>query len=336
MKKIINRLKKTSPFFKRLYSIISFISTLTVLTGVILFLCGKWLFGDVCDDDLTMQRIKKQMPDNLTITDIYMDDIHGFGNESMIILASNFDVGDKIANQLLIFDKVENSILNQIYNLFGYGSNYKCSYSFSLEYLDEEWLNSLYERNKPSELGYSLEIVDIIDLTGDLSKEIVVKFMPLDEWGSIAGNGGYYDTGIFSYSYEKHSYYLLGTYPPYHDDRIPQRKTDDRNSYNKLEKFRLEGGLNKFYDEFFVEEEFYSDIVLVRTKIIWDFENEAYVDPHRFNITVFEPIFDVKTNKLSWKEIFSEDTNGFRKDCSIEFVQKFLKKNGIYIKKIEK
>lgn len=334
MKKVINGIKKTSPFFKRLYSIISLISTLTVLTGVILFLCGKWLFGDVCDDDLTMQRIKKQMPDNLTITDIYMEDIHGVGNESMIVLASNSDVGNRIANQLLIFDKVENDILNQIYNLFGYGSNYKCSYLFSLEYMDETWLEELGVES--NELGYSLEIVDVIDLTGDLSKEIVVNFRPMDDWGNIAGSRDYYDTGIFSYSYEEHKYYLLGTYPPYHDDRIPQRKSNDRNRYNEAETFKLAGGLSGFYSEYFAREKIYSDTVMVRTKRIWDFENESYITSHQFNISVYKPIFDIKKNKLKWEKVFSEDTDEYMEQCSKKYVQKFLDKKGVYIKSIEK
>lgn len=333
MKRIIknknNKATKIISILKRVYSVITVVTTLLAFLGVFLFLCGKLLLGDKCDDDLTMQRIKKQMPTNLTITDIYMEDIHGFGNESLIILASNLDVGHNIANQLLIFDKIENNILNQIYNLFGYGSNYKCSYSFSLQNLDEKWLMSFYPQYKSLKLGYSLKIVDMLDLTGDMSKEIVVKFMPLDDCGSIAGNGGYYDTGIFSYSYEKNNYYLLGTYPPYNDDRIPQKTTFDRNSYNKLEEFKLEGGLDKFYNEFFMKKNFSSDIVLVRTKVIWDYKNESYTDPHRYNISVFEPTLNNKENILNWKEIFSKDTNKNRKDCSRGFVEEFLKRNNI-------
>lgn len=321
-KRMIDFLKKICFFLTEVYSIISVLSTLTIFSALVLFLIGKFMVRNICDDDLTMQKIQEQMPDNLSISSIYMEDIHGFGNESIIILASDSEVGNEIANQLLIFDKVDNDILNKINNLYGYGSNYKLSYSFSLEYLDKKW----------SELGYLLEIVDIVDLTDDISKEIVVRFMPMDEWGSVGGNGGYYETGIFSYSYDKHTYYLLGTYPSYDDDRSPKSESYERNYYNANEKFCLEQGLSKFYNEYFAKDDW--SVVLVRTELIMG-EGETYYDPHRYTISVFRPMYDTSKDELKWEVQFSKDTDDCISECSKDFVRVFLEENGISIGDIE-
>lgn len=320
--KIINFFKMKWVYFEKTYKFIELLSNLTIFSALVLFLIGKFVVRNICDDDLTMQRIQDQIPDNLSILNIYMEDIHGFGNESIIILASDSDVGNEIANQLLIFDKVDNGILNKINNLYGYGSNYKLSYSFSLEYFDKKW----------SELGYLLEIVDIVDLTDDISKEIVVRFMPMDEWGSVAGNGGYYETGIFSYSYDKHTYYLLGTYPSYGDDRSLKSESYERNYYNANEKFCLEQGLSKFYNEYFAKDNW--SVVLVRTELILG-EGEVYYDPHRYTISVFRPMYDTSKDELKWEVCFSKDTDDCIRECSKDFVQNFLKENGISIGDIE-
>ena len=217
----------------------------------------------------------------------------------------------------MILDKVDNDILNKIVNLLGFGSNYKLSYSFSLEYLDDEW----------SELGYMIEITDIIDLTSDTTKEIVVNFVPANEFGGMAGNGGYYETGIFSYSYDTHEYYLLGTYPPY-ERPVPERKESiQRNYYNKNETFELEAGLSKFYDECFAKTWFYT--VLIRSEIIWDLENESYFDPHRKTISVFEPIYHADTDTLEWNKVFSSETDEYFdvNSNSNEYIENFLKEN---------
>ena len=297
--------------------VVEVIEKSSVLAVFFLYIFGKILVGDLCDDDLTMNRIKEQLPSNLTISSIHREDLHGFGNESIIVLAADRDMGEKVANQLLILDKVDNDILNKIVNLLGFGSNYKLSYSFSLEYLDDEW----------SKLGYMLEITDIIDLTNDTTKEIVVNFEPTNELGGMAGNGGYYETGIFSYSYDTHEYYLLGTYPPY-ERPVPTRKESiQRNYYNKNETFELKAGLNKFYGECFAKT--WLSTVLIRSEIIWDMVNESSVDPHRYTISVFKPIYHSDTGTLEWNEVFSSKTDEYFDGNSNlnEYIENFLKEN---------
>ena len=81
--------EKIKTFLKGIYSVISVFSTLTIFTSLVLFLVGRLGFNNICDDDLIMQQIKNQLPDNLTISDIYIENIHGLENESIIVLASD-------------------------------------------------------------------------------------------------------------------------------------------------------------------------------------------------------------------------------------------------------
>lgn len=322
--KIVDCIKNIQPYIQFAYSFISVLSTLAIFSAVVMFLIGKTRLGDACDDDLTMQRIKKKLPDNLTMSKIYMRDIHGLGNDSMIVLAVDNEEDSRMANQLLIFDRIENDILNQFNNLFGYGSNYRLSYKFSLKDL-------YYETTQ----GYELEFIDLVELTGDISKEIVVKFMPYP-----AGNGAYYSIGIFSYSYEKHTYELIGTYPP--PGRQEVNKTIStvfhaadgyqsnyyNNNENKL--FRLEYG-SKYDNDFFAKAEHFAT-VLIRTARVWGDEGNA--DPHRFDISMFSPVYDSDVKELKWEVLFSKETDEYVDYCSKEYVQNFLE-NESWLYKID-
>lgn len=313
---------------KKLYMIISVISTLTIFSAVLLFAVGQLGLESSCDDDLIMQNIKKQIPDNLEISSITTQDIHGFGNDSLVVLAADANAEDESsANQLLIFDKVDNGVLNQIYNFAGYGSNYKLSYMFSLVSENEEF--------KP--FGYALELLDVVELTGDTSKELVVMFMAIPP-----GTSGYYQIGIFSYSFEKQAYYLVGTYPPvggydlnqdngiyYWNTPAPtilhSKNASQYNLYNENERFNLEYGT---YDDndFYIE--YNGGVLLVRTQMIWG--EESHPEPHRHIISVFDPQYNPKKDELEWNVIFSKETTEYTRYCTEEFVIDFLKKNDRY------
>lgn len=301
------------------YKIISIVSTLTIFSMLILFIFGKINNKTLSDDYLLMDSIKKQMPDNLIITDIIKEDIHGFGNESMIVLATDRDKSN-VANQILIYDQIDNDILNKVYNFYGYGSNYVLSYKFSECDLD----------NENPDFGYDLKIMDFVDLTGDLSKEIIVKIEALP-----SGTGQYYNIGIFSYSYDTGKYYLIGTFPSSEcelqkgDSIKTVFKENDRyyNYYNKNEKFDLERGSGDDNDFFIVGK---YQVYLVRTLMIWD-KNECHVDPHRHKISVFVPEYEVKTNTLKWKIIFYKETDEYLRYCDSQYVESLLSEwNVIY------
>lgn len=316
---------------KKIYSVISVISTLTLFSAFFLFLIGKLGIETSGEDDLIMENIRSQVPDNLTITEIILQDIHGFGNDSVVVLAAQDDwEGDyPIANQMLIFDRVDNDILSQVYNLFGYGSSFKLSYMFSLQ--DES-----YDFNSQMNYGYSLDLLDVVELTGDLSKELVVMFMAIP-----SGSSGYYQIGIFSYSFETHSYFLLGTYPPasgYDLDSDQSRwsapaptvlHSKTANQYNYYDKdtlFELEFGTSDDND-FYIVSDTYPPL-LVRTCMIWG--SESHVEPHRHIISVFRPKYNHEAKELEWTVIFSKETTEYVRYCTEEFVIDFLKENNRY------
>jgi len=324
-----NKWSKMISFIKKIYAIISVISTLTIFSAMMLFLIGKMGLETSSDDDLIMRDIKRQMPNNLSIASIRMEDIHGFGNDSIIVLADE-GMGTEeraVANQILIFDKVENDVLNQIYHLFGYGSNYKLSYMFSLgtdEYADMN-------------LGYSLNLLDVIELTGDFSKELVVSFTPLP-----AGTSASYDIGILSYSFEKQRYYMLGTYPetgkydigdtPYVtfqevESKFHSENPSQFNFYDKNERFMLESGCSDDNDFFIANES--GSLYLVRTKMIWG-SGESHVDPHKHIISVFSHNYNLEKDEIEWNVIFSKETTSYIPYCTKEFVVAFLRDNGMY------
>lgn len=328
-----NKIRKFIPIAwkitKKTYMVISIISTLTIFSAVLLFAIGQLGIESSCDDDLIMHNIKKQIPDNLEITSITTQDIHGFGNDSLVVLAANTNTEDgSSANQLLVFDKVDNGVLNQIYNFAGYGSNYKLSYMFSLVSED----NSEF---KP--FGYALELLDVVELTGDTSKELVVMFMAIP-----SGTSGYYQIGIFSYSFDKQAYYLVGTYPPVggydlnQDEGIHYWNTpaptilhtgnnSQSNLYDKNERFELEYGT---YDDndFYIESN--NGLLLVRTQMIWG--EESHPEPHRHIISVFDPQYNQEKDELEWNVVFSKETTEYTPYCTEEFVINFLKENERY------
>ena len=311
---------------KKTYMVISVFSTLTIFSAVLLFAIGQLGLESSCDDDLIMHNIEKQIPDNLEITSITTQDIHGFGNDSLIVLAANANTEKgSSANQLLVFDKVDNGVLNQIYNFAGYGSNYKLSYMFSLVSEDN---------NEFFPFGYALKLLDVVELTGDTSKELVVMFMPIPP-----GTSGYYQIGIFSYSYDKQSYYLVGTYPPVsgydlnqdndiHYWNIPAPtvlhtgNNSQSNLYDDNERFELEFGT---YDDndFYIESN--NGLLLVRTQMIWG--EESHPEPHRHVISVFDPQYNQEKDELEWNVVFSKETTEYTRYCTEEFVINFLKEN---------
>lgn len=326
-RKILDRLLA---ILQRIYQIAGVISTLTIFTAVVLFIAGKIGLETASDDDLIMRDVRKQIPDNLTIADISVEDIHGFGNESLIVLADDTDRyydedsrNSRSANQLLVFDKVENSILNQVYNFAGYGSNYKLSYMFSLssEYLESELA------------GYMIELMDIVELTGDTSRELVVKFMMCPP-----GSAGIYEIGVFSYSFDRQAYDLIGTYPPagvYSLDeggRKPaptvfhSETAEHYNFYDKRVCFRLEEG-SDLTCSFFAEGD--DGAVLVRADAIWG-DGESRRDPHRYVVSVFQPRFNQQTAELEWKVVFSKETAEYIEFCTQEIITDFIRANDRY------
>ncbi len=175
IKKLGIRLISKSSFFKRvkikikkINDVIAVISSYSIFFGLILFLIGTVIRLNIVEDDLFINDIKKQLPKNSRISSVLKDDIHGFGNETIIVSAvnrkNNFDNEIQSPNQLFIYDKVENDILKYIYRPLGIGSSYHLKYKLSL--CDNEGDVMLNDLND----------IKFLDLTGDMFKEVVATF----------------------------------------------------------------------------------------------------------------------------------------------------------------
>lgn len=187
---------KVKNFFLRIYGIASVVSTLSIFIGIVLFLIGKITSNNQSDNDLIMSQISKEVG-NATITSINMADIHGFGNESIVVTAGE-ETSMNGQGELIILDSVNNKILNEMNDPLGLKSSYKTTFSQRLSSEGQ----GLFPYN-----------VEFINVDNSPAKEIIVQYM---SWGS-AYNVNY--PAIYRYSYELEKYELFGTLPiPYFMD----------------------------------------------------------------------------------------------------------------------
>ena len=186
---------KLAEHFKRIYSVISVLSTLTILLGGIYYLWGHLTNNNQSDNDLLMRQIKAEMSDNERMIDMENADIHGFGNNSIIVTTGNagkVEWREENKNNFIIMDSVQNKILNSMNDFLGLKSSYKTTFSYCIG---------------AQQMHLYPKINRVEDLFGDATKEIVIRY---GVWGSTYGA---YFPAVFRYSYENESYELAGTYP---------------------------------------------------------------------------------------------------------------------------
>lgn len=94
---------------KLIYNVLSVISTLAILSGAVLFVYGNIKDSNTSDNNLIMEQIKKATKDKKIIS-VNTADIYGFGNESIIVTASNYkeSAKDNYGNNLVILDRMDN------------------------------------------------------------------------------------------------------------------------------------------------------------------------------------------------------------------------------------
>lgn len=322
---------RSTPFrnaVKKTYAVVSAITTLAVFVLLIL-LCAGAVGGGKSSDDLIMREIKGQVSPELRIVSITRQDIHGFGNDSIVVLAAaehqSMEDEDAITNQLLVFDRAENDLRNRLRSLFGCGSGFRLAYRFSLA-----------ESDGVFGLGYTIRLLDVVELTGDLSGELVVLFRP-----EPSGTSGIGEVGVFSCSPGDRGYYLLGTLPPAelydlgesHRGYRPAPtvfKTDgwgEHDRYAPDETFRLEN-VSTDNNDIFIENDS-GTVYLIRTQMIWG-DNESHADPHRHVISAFLPQYDAEKDELEWYVTFSKETEAYTTYCTKEFILDFLRENERY------
>ena len=306
---------------RRLYSGITIISSLAVFSGIFLYVIGNMSNYYKTDDDLILDNIQKTIEEDYTIDEIYVVDLHGMGNNSIIVVTCkksydfDFKSGEPIdvepRTQILIFDEVNNGILNQLYNLFGFGSNFSLRFKFALA---DDTMGA----------SYRAEIDDIIDLNGDGRSEICINFYAIGGGGSA----GIYINGIFGYSIYDRKYHLVGTY--YNsDDEVDDMTYWEReryyNFYDIQERFNLSYSSTR-------DNEFFWDtghgIYLIKTRHTIE-ENESNADPHTHTIYIYK-FEDKYPEMIQMNLIYSGEIPGKRRYCSEEFLVEYIIENNLF------
>lgn len=315
---------------KKIYALISVLSSLTIFGGLMLFVFGRISNYNVSDNTLIYKDILAQIPENYEIREIKSADLFGIGNQTIIVVANEMGIPQYLLGEnaieksieqerkrkqdvVFIFDTINNNILSQINNFMGYGSNYRLVYQFALSFLNEDGTFDDHFN------GY-MKVGSFEEITGDDIKEII---MHLDSGGS----GGYYDIAILSYSIELQKYYFLGSYPTtqnvqsYHEEneagKVPGNLACN---YFEPEKQVLCGYSTYRGVNFFATVDRSS--LLFRANPI--FEGECNACPHRYAISVFEPNYNQYEDIMEWRELYYKETEEKISDITSGFVVDYL------------
>lgn len=322
-----NIFSKIKSVIKSFYDIVQIISTLSIFSGIAIFIVGKVICVNLTDDDLILNNIKKQVPKEQYLEKMYVDDIHGFGNESIVCIAYD---NKSFSNSLFIYDKVENDVLNKLNSFFGF--NYKLKYNFSL--LDKQGNKGIVTENSGTENGhYTIELLDIVDLDGDLFKEIVVKFIP-----EPTTSYNIFNVAIFSYSFEDNNYYISGTFPNTYSGDVGYQETvfrqkkmnnaiDDFDYYDKkIGGYNLQECYGENYFHLYNNDE---STYLVATNWLWA-DGESHISPHQHEIYIFTPYLKKDTSSYEWNLYNYIIVDEFVKNeyCDREYFEKILQKLG--------
>lgn len=288
------------------YKVISVISTLTIFSGLVLFIYGNIIDSNTSDNNLIMEQIKKETKED-DIISVSTADIYGFGNESIIVTASNHKECNKedYGNKIVILDKIDNKILQKMNDFFGIKSNFKTTHNYSI-YCED--------------VCFIPKTRYVIDITGDKTKEIIVQYSVL---GSVDSAN---HTAIFKYSYSDEQYHIIGTYPNCEKKDLRHNDKDGNllegvgfvpvdTNFSKLEDdiwspiffdgekyFNLNTGL------FYCKEYWIDCTIWGRLLVIVHVDK---YDQHTY-INVYSPgDIDEDDNELKWYIIYSENVKEF-------------------------
>jgi len=187
------------------YKVVEMISSFAIFIYVILiiaFLISSTKQKNRTDYDLVIQDISNQLHNKYNIDNelrIWKIDMHGLGNNSIIAkpeikisprttddMADYMDKFNQVDDDIYIFEDVENSWLEFIYNPFNFKSTYilKSKFEFDLDHVN------------------TLRVFDILDITHDgLNKEIILQ---------LVGNAQKSENGSYVYRSEDRAYAVIG------------------------------------------------------------------------------------------------------------------------------
>lgn len=313
-------LLKGKMIIKKIYIIISVLSTLSIFAGLLYFAIGHFFKNNLSDNDLIMNQIKDELSVNEEIVTINVNDIHGFGNNSIVVTTSSggnvkYDSADN--NRLIILDLIENEFLQNINDPFGIKSSYKTTFSYRL--LSEN-------------IHFYPIVNNIIDIIGDSTKEILVDYQV---WGSTYGA---YGTAIFKYSYDTSQYSIIGTYPlceklsltTYDEDgnvitsKAQIVDTDFKTSvitsdeliecHDEMGDFNLT--MNSAYCLDYWGDSDTLGLIMIITK--------RYPLDEKLLINAYHPIYSDIDNSLSWNALFSEYIDCMPRFYTKEEIETFI------------
>lgn len=313
--------KKLKKCLKGLYGVASVVSTLTIFLGGLYYLVGQITNNNQSDNDLIMQQIKDEICDDEQIVNMENVDIHGFGNNSIIVTSCNagnvkWDGEDK--NKFVIMDSVENEILHSMNDLLGVKSRYKPTFTYSIE----------------AEGMHLYPVINCVsNIFGDSTKEILINYYV---WGSTYS--AYY-TAIFRYSYEHEKYEIVGTYPIVEKNNLTRYDENGNIVYNKSllidTKFNQVICESKEVDEFCdFDKSFNLTAYSGYCRDYWaEFSNIGkmlvVVKHDRYDdevlINCYQPSWKETEKKLRWNTIYSEYTSeilaGYTKDDLAKWIE---------------
>lgn len=304
---IYGQTRKIRTVLKMLYNVLSVIATLTIFSGLIIYLYGHFVKNNQSDNDLIMSQIIEEANGD-EIMAINVVDIHGFGNNSIIASTSNINLvsyDEEYSNNLMVLDIAENEILHNMEDFLSVKSSYKTTFLYTL---------------LSDEIRFIPKTEYVLDIIGDSTKEIIVKYYV---FGSDNGENG---TAIFGYSYSDTEYKLIGTYPEskkvnlhvYNDEgsdvgrftlRIKTNFNGDsinRNNmfkcYDKEKSFYLNHG-KRNGREYWIDTSAYGYVLAT--------VNMDYLPNNPTYINVYGPIYDSQDRELEWCLLYSEGVEEF-------------------------
>lgn len=322
------RLKKP---FEILYHFASVVSSFTIFFGIIFYAIGHISKNNQSDNDLIMNQIKAEIKKG-KISSIRIDDIHGFGYNSILATIDNKELVSKDnQNKFIIMDSVENDILHSMNDLLGLKSSYKVTFSYTL---------------KNDKIDLHPQVDYVFDMIDDSTKEIVVKY-------GVHGHRfatKYNYMAIFKYSYDNEQYEIIGTYPicekvnlityEGEGERIetPQRIETEFNNlgckkeqllecYDKEKRFNLTGFWSGDYRDYWATTKYFGK-VLILVKLDIDNWNAL--------VNCYQPSYENEKNKLSWNIIYSENIEITKSNCEDEVLDKLIVDMDRYTKFLER
>lgn len=312
MHKIINaigkNIRKMKMALEMIYKVVSVVSTLTIFSGLVIYIYGHLVKNNQSDNDLIMNQITEEV-NGEDIIGINVADIHGFGNNSIIVTTSNVNMvsyGEGYRNNLVILDITENEVLHKMEDLLGLKSSYKTTFSYTI---------------LSDDIGFYPITEYVLDIIGDSTKEVIVKYYVFGS--TYAANG----TAIYTYSYKDSQYKLIGTYPE--NRKIDLYEYDNDGNYVMRRAQLIETGFKndlvdensaiKCYDkndnrinlnhgkgnehEYWIRSSIFG-CALVTVNMDDRENNPTYIN-------IYQPIYDSQEENLKWNLVYSEDVQGF-------------------------